>query len=194
MKFQLSVFLFFLFLNSCERVKSDIPQNEYAIYNAYFKNYTDNEEFEVDSVSIGILDSTSIRNDLPLNEELITELEKEWDIELSNDLIDNFNTKNISGHFLQDYFKTKITYQIIRTDEYLEIFGNSYPWLNLEEKYPNITAFLNFSRVGINSKQDKAILFSSVNCGALCGTTWYLFFEKVNDEWKLTREKMMSIS
>jgi|GEM_PF-1788642 hypothetical protein len=196
MRFRLITFflLSVLILHSCEKKKSVIPQEEYAIYNAYFNFFTENEEFEIDSVSIGILDSTSIRNDLPLNEKLITELQKEWDLELSTDLIDDFNTKNVSGHFVQDYFKTKITYQIIGTDEVLEIFNNSYPWLNLEENYPSVTVILDFSRVGINSKQDKAILFTSINCGPLCGSTWFLFFEKVNDRWELTNEKMLTIS
>ncbi|CAN0305457.1 unnamed protein product, partial [Chrysoparadoxa australica] len=97
-------------------------------------------------------------------------------------------------HLIQDYFKTELKYQMITTDEYLETIDKSSAWLIFEKKYPDLTAFQKLSRVGFNSQQDKAILFSSINCGALCGTTWYLFFEKVNDEWKLTREKMMSIS
>lgn len=196
MRFKLIVFFFFsiLFLYNCEKIESNIPQNEYAIYNAFFDHFTANDKVEIDSVSIAIIDSTSIRNDLSLSDERITKLHLEWNIELSKDLIDDFNTKNASKHFVQDYFKTELKYLLVKSDEYFEIFDSSYSWLNFEEKYPNVSTILQFSRIGFNTQNDKALLFTSMNCGPLCGSTWFLLFEKVNDRWELTMEQQLTVS
>lgn len=196
MRFKLTVFFFFsiLFLNNCEKKESDISQNEYAIYNAFFDSVTESDEIEIDSISIAILDSTSIRKDLSLSDERITKLQDEWGIELSKELIDDFKTKNTLKHFVQDYFETKLKYQIIATDDYLEIFDDSSPWLKLKEKYPEAKSYLKFSRAGLNTQKDKALLFVSINCGPLCGTTWFIYLEKVDNKWELTNEQMLTIS
>jgi|TARA_R110001599_G_scaffold24835_5_gene89444 hypothetical protein len=196
MRFKLTLFLFssILFLNNCEKIESDIPQNEYAIYNALFIKITESEEVEIDSINIAIVDSTSLRNDLILNNEYISELEEEWDTELTKDLINDFRIKNTSRYFIQDYFKTDLKYQLIVTNEIDKIFDNSFSWLVIEERFPNVRSILRFSRVGLNTQKNKALLFMSISCGALCGTSTLLYFEKIDNKWELTNEKMFSVS
>lgn len=195
MRFELTIFFVSIFLlHNCENKKTNIPYTEYVIYNAFFNSITENEDFKVDSVSIAILDSTSIRDNLSLNNErIISKLREEWGFELSGDLIDDFNTKNATKHFIEDYFKAELRYQIIATDKYLEIFKNSYPWENLEEEYPKIKSFLTFSRIGLNTQKDKALLFVSISCGPLCGSTWFFYLEKVDNKWELANEQMLTI-
>ncbi|MBO6524605.1 MAG: hypothetical protein JJ971_12310 [Balneolaceae bacterium] len=196
MRFKFAVIFFFTiaFLLNCNKIESNIPPNEYAVYNDFFNHITESDEVEIDSVSIAILDSTSIRKDLSLNIERITMLQKEWGFELSKELINDFITKNSSKHFIQDHFETELKYQIVVTNEIDEIFKNSFSWLIFEERFTNVKSILGFSRVGLNTQKDKALLFVSINCGPLCGSTWFYYLENVDNKWILAHEKMLTVS
>lgn len=196
MRFRLTLLLFLsiFFFQNCEKIESDIPQNEYAIYNAFFSSFTENEEFEIDSVNIAIEDSTYFRKNLTLTDEYISELEENWGIELTKDLINDFLTKNTSRYLIQDYFKTDIKYQIVLTNEMDEFFNNSFSWLVIEERFPSVKSIQRFSRVGLNTQKNKALLYTSISCGPLCGTSWLFYFEKIDNKWELTQERMLSIS
>jgi hypothetical protein len=190
----LLLFLSIFFFQNCEKIESDIPQNEYAIYNALYSSFTENEEFEIDSANIAIVDSTYFRKNLTLKDEYITELEEKWGIELTKDLINDFRSKNTARYLIQDYFKTDIKYQIVLTNEMEEVFNNSFPWLVIEERFPSVKSIQRFSRVGFNTQKNKALLYTSINCGALCDTSWLIYFEKIDNKWELTQERMLSIS
>ncbi len=193
MKFNL-IFLLILLLLTCDKTPSDILNEEFIIYSAFLNSFSEEEGFKSESINIAILDSTFIRSDFSLNDTRIAKLKEDWDIELPKDLIEDFLKKNSSVFLVQDRFETDLKYQLLATDNFFKTINASFGWLDFREKYPEITSVVSFSRIGINNQKDKALIFVSINCGPLCGSTWYIFLEKANNKWDLTKEHKLTVS
>lgn len=171
----------------------EIPKQEYEVYDAIFNGFTDSNEIDVDSISVAIIDSTFYISEFPLDENRRKKLESEWNIKLPHDLLEDYRAKNASRYLIQDRFRIDSNYEIISSDEYREIFNSSYSWLKFEEKYPDIKSIIKLSRVGLNTKKDKAILFIGSFCGNLCSSTWFIYFEKKDNIWELAHEQQITV-
>ena len=140
-------------------------------------------------------DSTYLRSGLSLNDEMILKLKSEWNLELPKDLITDFNSKNSLKSELLEKFESYFEYQIFSSKEYSELMKSANGWQIIEEQYPDIKTILSFSRVGLNSEENKALLFVNANCGPLCGATYFLLFcAKSESKWKLEHEYQITVS
>ena len=162
--------------------------------NSLLEDVSKSGDINTERINVAILDSTYLRSDLSLNDEMISKLETEWNVELPKDLISDFNSKNRLKSKILDKFESYFEYQLFSSKEYSEIIESANSWQIIEEQYPDIKTILSFSRVGLNSDENKALLFVRTNCGPLCGATYYLLFSKSDSKWKLEQEYQVRIS
>ena len=67
-------------------------------------------------------------------------------------------------------------------------------WKTFYGKYPGAGGIMAFSRVGFNEKRDRALLYSTIGCGWLCGTGHYHLLKKESGKWALVKNNMAWIS
>ena len=183
-----------IFISQCENSEPKIPKTEYDLYNALFESIIKDSDVSIDSIQIGIKDSTSILDAYPLDEDRIKKLEEDWGINLSKELITDFKSKNSSRNLIQNHFFTNLQYQIISTEKVRKIFDDTYGWIVFEKFYPDVTSMITFSRVGFNREGNMALFNSKINCGPHCGSAYYFLFEKSDKQWRLHREYLLYIN
>lgn len=67
-------------------------------------------------------------------------------------------------------------------------------WKTFYAKYPNAGGIMAFSRVGFNEKRDRALVYSTIGCGWLCGTGHYHLLKKESGKWLVFMSDMAWIS
>lgn len=67
-------------------------------------------------------------------------------------------------------------------------------WKSFYAQYPGAGGIMAFSRVGFNEKRDRALLYSTIGCGWLCGTGHYHLLKKESGKWILFKNYMAWIS
>jgi hypothetical protein len=67
-------------------------------------------------------------------------------------------------------------------------------WQSFYAKYPDAGGITAFSRVGFNEKRDRALVYSTISCGWLCGTGHYFLLTKESGKWSLVKGYMAWIS
>jgi hypothetical protein len=67
-------------------------------------------------------------------------------------------------------------------------------WELFYAKYPGAGGIVAFSRVGFNVTRDRALLYSMISCGWLCGTGHYHLLKKESGKWVLSKSYMVWIS
>lgn len=67
-------------------------------------------------------------------------------------------------------------------------------WKEFYAKYPDAGGIMAFSRVGFNEKRDRALLYSTIGCGWLCGTGHYHLLKRESGKWVLFKSYMAWIS
>jgi hypothetical protein len=71
---------------------------------------------------------------------------------------------------------------------------NQDGWQSFYTKYPGAGGIMAFSRVGFNKRADRALLYSTISCGWLCGTGYYHLLEKESGKWLVLKSFMAWIS
>lgn len=67
-------------------------------------------------------------------------------------------------------------------------------WKTFYAKYPGAGGIMAFSRVGFNETRDRALVYSTIGCGWLCGTGHYHLLKKQSGKWILDSNLMAWIS
>jgi hypothetical protein len=67
-------------------------------------------------------------------------------------------------------------------------------WESFYAKFPGAGGIMAFSRVGFNEKRDRALLYSQISCGWLCGTGHYHLLKRESGKWVLFKSYMAWIS
>lgn len=67
-------------------------------------------------------------------------------------------------------------------------------WKSFYTKYPDAGGIMAFSRVGFNEKRDRALVYSTIGCGWLCGTGHYFLLKREPGKWILEKSRMAWIS
>lgn len=67
-------------------------------------------------------------------------------------------------------------------------------WKTFYAKFPGAGGIMSFSRVGFNEKRDRALLYSEISCGWLCGTGHFHLLKKESGKWALIESYMDWIS
>jgi hypothetical protein len=67
-------------------------------------------------------------------------------------------------------------------------------WESFYARYPDAGGIMAFSRVGFNEKRDRALLYSTISCGSLCGTGHYFLLKRDSGKWVLLKDYMAWIS
>ncbi len=67
-------------------------------------------------------------------------------------------------------------------------------WKTFYAKFPGAGGIMAFSRVGFNEKRDRALVYSQIDCGWLCGTGHYHLLKRESGKWVLIKSYMAWIS
>ena len=136
---------------------SEAPQKypdieEYAVYAALIKN-----EFSGDYIEqVLIMDHTA-----GVSQELLELNLKEWGITPDEVVVESFLVRNQKSNQLEPNLDMELDYQLL-TQEEVDEFRPQYEsggWEAFNEKYPNASGFLTFSRVGFNADVSQALVF-----------------------------------
>ncbi len=115
---------------------------------------------------------------------------------LRGGLLDEYFEQNKDRGPLSKSFPTALPKAWLSEEEKDALFKKyeQGAWQVLFSRYPGARSFMALSRVGFNDQRDTALLYSSVSCGALCGSGDYLLLKKVSGKWIVTRSYMAWIS
>jgi hypothetical protein len=67
-------------------------------------------------------------------------------------------------------------------------------WDKFYRQFPNSLGIISFSRAGLNSKGDQALVYMARGCGGSCGSGNYLLLVKKNGEWIVQQKFMVWVS
>ncbi len=119
-------------------------------------------------------------------------LGQDFDVSLVNDFLEQNKIRGpLSRSIPTDLPKSWLS----ETDE-TALFSNKKHdgWQVFYAKYPGASGILGFSRVGFNQKHDRALFYSQISCGWLCGTGHYHLLKKESGKWTLVTNSMLWIS
>jgi len=110
--------------------------------------------------------------------------------------IDDYMERNAEKKALSKTIPTTLAKSYITEAEQSALFkkGVGKGWQAFYAKYPKAGGIIGFSQIGFNENHDRALLYSSIGCGGLCGTGHYHFLRKENGRWILAANSMVWIS
>ena len=111
----------------------------------------------------------------------------------SNETVDNFLERNAQPGQLSPEMQFDKEYILLKPDELSALASQSNWGVALREKYPNSNGYLYFSRVGLNSELDQALIYVGQVFGPLACTGDYYLLEINNGEWLLMDQVNMII-
>lgn len=201
MKFKCSyLILIFFFILSCNNSKEE---EIYKIYNTvlqekvstygimvnyfhYDKDYSEKErEIFAEKIKDSLIKSKSLTYYLDNNLVILDTLNP-------SDLISTGKDDNLIFEFKPEYSKNKIDFSKIKK---LEIGTRISEQQEIDEnkKNPTYLGYYELSEPIFISKEEAVIKYSH-NCGSKCGLVILIYLKKQEDEWKITNEKLISIS
>jgi hypothetical protein len=202
-----SIFIVLIVLSSCGCI-SDDSDNENINNNNYIEiigNGTlSNEEYNVYSAVLspmGYFDSDPelyVIDELTDNywtqdDNLINYFEDEAEVELDDEMIEDFQQKNEMRYYLTNNFSLSQDVVLISDQEVHEIFDEGW-WDDFYEIYPNSTGIIEISRVGFNNDRNKAFLYFGYQAGGLAGAGYFILLSKNIDNWIMDEIVMLWIS
>ena len=120
---------------------------------------------------------------------------------LSDEIIDDFNSKNDKAYELQKKITISGKYEFVSETEMSKIFYESKDAddfqaeiNNFRKKFPNSFGFIQFSRIGFNKQKTQAIIYETNWCGSVCGEGKYVFYIKQNEKWVKNNELPLWVS
>lgn len=99
------------------------------------------------------------------------------------DAISDYNRINQKRWLLQRKFQLEKPYEIVNSDT-LRVVIKNLQWDGFRERYPDAGGYLSMSAVGFNKERTRAIVYSGVSCGSLCGDWSFHLLEKIDGGWK----------
>jgi hypothetical protein len=124
-----------------------------------------------------------------------SELEGWFDKDQTPDLLKNFLDRNADVGPMSQTVPTKLKkFWISKADETAMFRDRNDGWRTFYQKYPDAGGIMRFSRVGFNRAHDRALLYSTISCGWLCGTGHYFLLRKESGKWVISKSQMVWIS
>jgi hypothetical protein len=112
------------------------------------------------------------------------------------DVISDFLEQNKDRGALSRSIPTELPKSWLTDSEEAALFKSKDHdgWKSFYAKYPGAGGIMAFSRVGFNEKRDRALVYSTIGCGWLCGTGHYHLLKKEASKWVLIKNYMAWIS
>jgi len=181
-------FLFILLLITCSTSKNNSPitENEYAIYAEVIDSLYITPERPV--VLVGEKTETYPDDPQALTLESQFSLPEtyNWDEILQSYRQNNGDQFNIDPQKIElPIIRIPVTHQNMFEQLNSQLQGLDR---NQTMNYRYKLGIYWFSRVGFNTEQTQALVFTDFLCGARCGWPAYFLLEKTNGSWKIVQE------
>ena len=102
------------------------------------------------------------------------------------DAVADYNRVNQKTWLLQRKFQLEKPYEIVNSDT-IKLLTDGWNWAGFHKRYPSSGGILEMSAVGFNKDKTRAIVYSGVSCGGLCGSWRFHLLEKMASGWKEVR-------
>jgi hypothetical protein len=110
-------------------------------------------------------------------------------------VIDDYQRKNGTEHFIENNFNVKGKVILLTEEDNEKIFSRGGDvWKKFYKKYPDANGIITFSRVGMNVWRTEALVYVSKGCGWLCGEGGFIHLQKDNGKWVIKREINLWVS
>ncbi len=151
---------------------------DYEIINSVLEYYFINSDF------VHIVQKTKS----PIHIEFIKDKLASENIVFDSLLLSDYSEKNINSYYLSSNNFVLNTVQLINPKETNCIFSVEYKgWENYYKKYPKSTGLLTFSRPGINSTGNQAIIEYGWQANYDMGMGYLIILVKENNKWIVTK-------
>ena len=164
-----------------------ISENEYAVYRALIEACYIQRETQL----IVIQDHTGVEM-LDLSDQMENLINNFSN--LSADMIADFRLKNQQTWLLDNNLELDIPIRLLSEDEFHQIFTSQDGWKQFYAQYPGSQGVMTLSRVGFNTKMDKALVYVGNQSYWLAGEGFYLLLALENGHWNVIGEEMVWIS
>jgi len=85
----------------------------------------------------------------------------------------------------------ELDYALMPEEEWEKIFlGKGSVWARFQERYPEASGVVIFSRVGFGANENEALVLMGYRCGDLCGAGGLYLLVKEDGNWKVQEELM----
>jgi hypothetical protein len=179
--------------------QSDISAEEYAIYAAVVDDMFAGDKVASDSKSkartLVIADWTVSNTSAAVVRGDEGTLLKQRLSSISQETIDDYMAKNAKSHQITTSFDLKVKYTLISKEKIDQIFRSVMSgWEEFYKQFPGSDGLISFSRAGLNSTGDQALVYMANGCGGLCGSGNYLLLVEKNGKWTIQKKFMAWVS
>jgi hypothetical protein len=110
-------------------------------------------------------------------------------------LVDSYRSRNTARYALNPNLDIELDYALMPEEEFEEIFlQKGSVWTRFQERYPEASGVVIFSRVGFGASEDEALVLMGYRCGDLCGAGGLYLLAKEKGGWKIQEPLMVWIS
>ncbi len=180
---------------------------EYAVYDAIIK-----EMYIRDGVGLVVIEDQTYAecsvenylNEYCNDRNLLYRIKVRLFFASASDALKDFEKKNKESHPLKELFALPLRYTLISKDEYDEIFRKKEckGWKVYHERFPDSPSILSLSRIGFNTKIDKAFVYVKILLeepllsraevkSAVEYQSYYVVLAKRKGTWKI-KKKMLA--
>jgi len=154
----------------------------YNVYNVVINGAYIRESGEL----IIIEDQTSLPGEVPRIRQLIEgSILKD---PATQDILDDFLTKNAQVHPLGNNFNLNAKYVLISSVDQRQLFQTDNGWTEFNNKYPAARGILSLSQVGYNRERNLALVCIGYQSGMLSGGGDFVLLAKENGDWVIKRK------
>lgn len=175
--------------NSIENL-SNIPVTSVAknpevlkIYKTVFLELTKDS-----SSTIVVVEKTEVdyKNNLKLLKKVLNNLQKEIP-EIPNQVIDNFIDINKDSVSLKNILDGHIDVSFISKEDLIEISNgiNGKDWEFFYKTYPKFEGIIILSEISFDSSGKNALVYYSKQKGSLDGIAYYIWLERIDNNWSV---------
>ena len=107
-------------------------------------------------------------------------------------LVESYQSRNAALYTLEPNLDVDLDYALMPEEEFEKIFlGEGSVWARFQERYPEASGVVIFSRVGFGANEDEALVLMGYRCGDLCGAGGLYLLVKEDGNWKVQEELMV---
>lgn len=178
--------------------QSDIPAEEYAIYDAVIGKMFAGGKLSFDPrrrVKMLVIKDRTVSSPLGARAGNEGEIVKRRFSSISQETIDDYAAKNAKSHQLTKSFNVKLPYTLITREQIEQMFKRRPGgWDEFYKQFPDSGGYIALSRAGLNSTGNRALVYIGHGCETLCGSGHYLLLVKKDKKWIVQKRFMALIS
>jgi hypothetical protein len=159
----------------------EIETEEYAVYSAMIQQ---------NPIGFNLGSSILIREQTVSG---LDDLERTLEVHpLPARLVDSYRSRNAALYTLDPNPDVELDYALMPEEEWEKIFlRKGSVWARFQERYPEASGVVIFSRVGFGANEDEALVLMGYRCGDLCGAGGLYLLVKEDGDWKIQESLMV---